>query len=91
VPDEVHCRLTARAAGQERSINALATEILDAAADADAGHRQVWPPARAAGLGILRERRAPQLSPRRRDRIPASTKGIGPILDPLLDDERDRT
>ena len=35
VPDDVHRRLAARAVREGRSVNAVATEILDAAADAD--------------------------------------------------------
>src|SRR5665213_3021960 len=55
VPDDVHRRLTARAAREGRSVNAVATEILDAAADADVGDRRARLRARAAGLGVVRE------------------------------------
>ncbi|MGH9120950.1 MAG: hypothetical protein ACRDYC_03250, partial [Acidimicrobiales bacterium] len=73
-----------------RSLNAVATEILDAAADADEGDRRARLRARAATLGILRPTAAPPLGSARRSRILASTRGTGPILDRLLAEERDR-
>lgn len=91
VPDEVHRRLAARAARDGRSVNAVATEILDAAADADEGDRRARLRARAAALGVLRAVRAAQVTPARRRRIVASTRGTGPIVDRLLVDERERT
>ncbi|MGO9559550.1 MAG: FitA-like ribbon-helix-helix domain-containing protein [Acidimicrobiales bacterium] len=91
VPDEVHRRLTARAARDGRSVNSLATEILDAAVDADEGDRRARLRAKAAGRGVLRETPAAPVSPARRRRVVASTVGTGAVLDKLLDDERDRT
>jgi plasmid stability protein len=89
VPDELHRRLTARAARDRRSVNAVATEILDASADADVGDRRSFVRARAASLGILREASAEKISAAQRRRVIASTKGIGPIVDRLLAEERD--
>ena len=91
VPDDVHRRLAARAAREGRSVNAVATEILDAAADADVGDRRARLRARAAGLGVVRDLPAGNVSAARRRRIIASTKGLGPVADRLLADERDRT
>ncbi len=91
VPDDVHRRLAARAAREGRSVNAVATEILDAAADADVGDRRARLRARAAGLGVVRELAASNVSAARRHRIIASTDGLGPLADRLLADERDRT
>jgi plasmid stability protein len=91
VPDEVHRRLAARAARDGRSVNALATEILDAAADADEGDRRARLRARAAVLGLSRATQFPSVGQARRRRIVASTKGTGAILDRLLAEERDRT
>ncbi len=91
VPDEVHRRLTARAARDGRSVNAVATEILDAAADADEGDRRARLRARAASLGILHEVSAEPVTPARRRRVISSTRGTGPVLDRLLAEERDRT
>lgn len=71
-------------------MNSLATEILDAAADADQGDRRARLRARAATLGILEGTHAKQVSQGRRRRIVDSTGGIGPILDQLLADERER-
>lgn len=90
VPDGVHRRLAARAAREGRSVNALATEILDAAADADEGDRRARLRARAATLGVLRASPAPSVGTSRRRRIVASTEGTGPVLDRLLSEERDR-
>ncbi|MCA1708325.1 MAG: Arc family DNA-binding protein, partial [Actinobacteria bacterium] len=90
MPDEVHRRLAARAARDGRSVNSVATEILDAAADADEGDRRARLRARAATLGILRATSTEQVSRNRRRRVIASTKGIEPILDQLLAEDRGR-
>ena len=90
VPDEVHRRLTARAARDGRSVNSVATEILDAAADADEGDRRERLRARAATLGILRATPAKPVTAARHRRVIASTRGIGPVLDQLLAEERER-
>ncbi|MGH9045572.1 MAG: FitA-like ribbon-helix-helix domain-containing protein [Acidimicrobiales bacterium] len=90
VPDEVHRRLTARAVRDGRSVNAVATEILDAAADADQGDRRARLRARAATLGIIRATPAKPVSASRRRRIVASTRGVGAVLDQLLAEERER-
>ncbi|MGH9058162.1 MAG: FitA-like ribbon-helix-helix domain-containing protein [Acidimicrobiales bacterium] len=91
MPDHVHRRLAGRAARDGRSVNAVATEILDAAADADEGDRRARLRARAATLGVLRTAPAGPVSAARRRRIIASTRGTGAILDKLLAEERDRT
>jgi len=90
VPDDVHRRLAARAAREGRSVNAVATEILDAAADADEGDRRARVRARAAALGILRAATpARPVSPADRESIIATMKGLGPIADRLMAEERD--
>jgi plasmid stability protein len=93
VPEDLHQRIAARAAREGRSMNAVASAILDASVDADLGA----PPtpqerlrARAAALGMLREFDAPQVSEAERKRIIASTRGIGPIVDRLIDEDRGR-
>jgi plasmid stability protein len=94
VPDDVHRRLAERAAAEHRSLNALATELLDRGVDSSAGaserSRLV---ARARRLGLLAE--APNDEPpadidptRARDAAAKASKGIGPLLDDLLDDGR---
>lgn len=90
VPDELHGRLKARAVRAGRSVNAVATEILDAAVDADEGDRRTRLQARATALGVLQPTSAPPVRPARRHRILASTRGLGPVLDRLLAEERER-
>ncbi|MEB3032059.1 FitA-like ribbon-helix-helix domain-containing protein [[Mycobacterium] nativiensis] len=90
IPEELHRRLVARAARDGRSLNALATEILDAAAEADSDDRRARVRAAAAASGALRTASAPTVSPARRQRILASTRGLGAQLDRLLADERER-
>lgn len=90
VPETVHRRLTARAAREGRSVNAVATEILDAAADADSGDRQARLRAAAVAAGNLHTVGARPVSAARRERIIASTIGLGPQADRLLAEERDR-
>ena len=90
VPDELHGRLAARAARDNRSVNAVATEILDASADTDLGDRRSRLRALAASLGVLRDLPAGKVSATRRGRVITSTKGTGPILDQLLTGERER-
>jgi|GEM_PF-625225 len=90
VPEELHRRLVARAAREGRSLNAVATEILDAAAEADSGDRRARVRAAAAASGALRPLTARPLSAVRRQRAIASTRGLGAQLDRLLTDERDR-
>lgn len=90
VPEELHRRLMARAAREGRSLNAVATEILDAAAEADAGDRRARVRAAAAASGALRPLTAGPVSVARRQRAIASTRGLGGQLDRLLDEERER-
>ncbi len=90
VPDDIHRRLTAGAARAGRSVNAFATEILDAAVDPESGDRRGRLRARAGTIGLLRETPAPPVSAARRRRIISSTRGAGPVLDRLLAEERER-
>jgi plasmid stability protein len=54
VSDDLHRRITARAAREGKSVNAWATDLLDATADADvAEDRQARADAKAAALGML--------------------------------------
>ncbi|MGH8909283.1 MAG: FitA-like ribbon-helix-helix domain-containing protein [Egibacteraceae bacterium] len=90
VPDDAHQRLAARAAREGRGVNALATEILDSAVDADQGDRRARLRAKAAAAGMLRAVQAPPVDARARQRVLESMRGIGPIVDRLLAQERDR-
>ena len=104
VPEDLHRRIRARAAREGRSMNAVAGAILDASADADLGpltHPPTHPPnptltpqerlrERARALGMLSE--APPARPvskAERDRIIASTRGIGKVLDRIIAEDRE--
>jgi HicB family len=90
VPEDLHRRLAGRAKRERRSLNAVATEILDAAADADRGDRGARLRAAAAAAGTLSPTQARRVSAARRRRIIESTRGLGQQVDRLLDEERDR-
>jgi hypothetical protein len=97
VPEDLHRRLAARAAREGRSMNAVAGAILDASTDLDLGippNPPLTPQerlrARARALGMLSEIPARPVSKAERERIIASTRGIGPILDRLIDEDRGR-
>jgi plasmid stability protein len=90
VPEDIHRRLAARAAREGRSLNAVATEILDAAADADSGDRRTQLRAAAVAMGTLRHINGRPVSADRRRRIIESTRGLGPQVDRLLTQERER-
>jgi plasmid stability protein len=90
VPEHIHRRLAARAAREGRSLNAVATEILDAAADADIGDRRARLRAAAAAAGTLRTVNARPVSAAQRRRITELTRGLGPQIDRLLARERER-
>ena len=90
VPEEIHRRLAARARREGRSINAVATDILDAAAESDQGDRRTRLRAAAAAAGTLRPIQARRVSAARRRRVIASTRGLGRQVDRLLARERER-
>jgi plasmid stability protein len=90
VPEDVHRRLAARAKREGRSLNSVATEILDKAADSDRGDRRARLRASAAAAGVLRETEGRRVSAARRRRIIESTRGIGAQVDRLLAQERAR-
>jgi plasmid stability protein len=90
VPDHLHQRLAARAGREGRSVNALATEILDAAADADQGDRRSRLRAKAVATGMLRATSSGRVDPSRRRRILASAAGAGRQLDRILAEGRGR-
>ncbi len=96
VPEDLHRRLAARAVREGRSMNAVAGAILDASTDADMGTPPAPQPtpqerlrARARALGMLSEVPAAPMSKAERERIIASTRGIGPILDRLIAEDRE--
>jgi plasmid stability protein len=89
VPDDLHARLAARAADAGQSVNALATQILDAHVDDSAAAGRDRLRARARQLGILVElpSSAP-VTPERRQAAIDAMRGVGPIIDQLLADGR---
>ncbi len=91
VPEDLHRRLKARAERERRSVNAVATEILDAVADTDQGDRRARLRAAAAAAGTLHSTQARRVSAARRRRIVESTRGLGEQVDRLLAQERERT
>ncbi len=67
----------------------MANEILDSAIDADEGDRRTRLHARATALGVVQSATRPVVSTPRRRRMVASTKGIGPVFDRLVAEERE--
>lgn len=93
VPDDVHQRLAQRAAAEHRSVNALATELLDRAVDVGAGaSERSRIVAKARRLGLLADVTAEpgafvDVAEAHAAAIEAS-RGFGPVLDRLLDEGR---
>jgi plasmid stability protein len=90
VPEDIHRRLVARARREGRSINAVATAILDAAAESDQGDRRTRLRAAAAAAGTHQPVQARRVSAARRRRVIASTRGLGQQVDRLLAQDRER-
>jgi plasmid stability protein len=92
VPEDLHKRLAARAGREGRSINAVATELIELMINADPGDRRARLRAKAAALGIWRPVAAPEkrLTPEEREKAIESTRGIGPIVDAYLEESRGR-
>jgi plasmid stability protein len=91
VPDEMHQRLAARARREGRSVNAIANEILDSAADVDLGSDQDRLRARAVALGILaRPHGRPSDSMMSREEALDALSSVHETADELLDVERGR-
>jgi len=92
IPPELHVRLVAQAKREGRSVNALANELLDLHVEVDPSDLRTSVRARAAALGILhrRPRIGPSLTPEERERAIESTRGLGPVLDQILDEDRNR-
>lgn len=90
VPEDLHRRLALRAGREGRSMNAVATEILDALPDVEQPDRRARLRAAAATAGMLRTTAPSRVSAPARARILGSTRGLGAQVDRLLADERDR-
>jgi len=76
-------------------MNAVAGAILDASTDADLGAPPTPPTpqerlrARARAMGMLSEVPARPVSKAERERIIASTRGIGKVLDRIIAEDRE--
>jgi plasmid stability protein len=90
VPEDLHRRLALRAGREGRSMNAVATEILDAVSEGEQADRRARLRAAAAAAGMLRATPPSRMSAARRSRIVGSTRGLGQHVDRLLADERER-
>jgi plasmid stability protein len=88
VPDDLHARLVERAQRSGRSLNTVATEILDRGVADESSDSRAALRARARRLGVLASRPAAPMSPADRSAAIGSTRGIGPVLDDLLADGR---
>jgi hypothetical protein len=89
VPDELHARLTAAARERGTSVNALANDILDDTVPRPALDERTRLRDKARRLGILVERPSTRrMSAEAREAALASTQGIGPVLDKILEDGR---
>ncbi|WP_405055884.1 type II toxin-antitoxin system HicB family antitoxin [Kribbella sp. NBC_01505] len=90
VPDDLHARLTARAQEQGRSVNTLATELLDHLIEEDSASVRRRLRAKAHQMGVLAEPHAPRrtLSPAERRAALDSARGLGQVVDEILEDGR---
>jgi plasmid stability protein len=87
IDEDLHARLKRRAASEGRSMNALVTDALEAVVKpGDLGEEMRR---RAAARGIkFAEHDAPPSDPARRAAVIARTRGLGPMVDELLEYER---
>lgn len=90
VPDELHRALTLRAEREGRSVNALATEVLAAAASVNPDSRRDRLRLRATTLGILPvdDVYAASMSDAEHRAAIASMRGSGPRIDAILSEGR---
>lgn len=90
VPEDLHRRLALRAGREGRSMNAVATEILNTLPEGEQPDRRARLRAAAAAAGTLRTTTNSRVSSSQRARALASTRGLGQHVDRLLSDERER-
>lgn len=94
VPDELHQRLSQRAEREGRSVNALATEVLAVAASVDPGSRRDRLRLRVAMLGLASPDgpyRAGATTAAERQHAIESMRGIGQVVDSIIDEGRRNT
>lgn len=90
IPEDLHARLTAQAHANGESVNALATATLEATFSAERLTERERVRLRARAAGMLAET-APgsQLLDGEYDAAVQSLRGLGPVLDEILDEERE--
>lgn len=89
IPEDLHSRLTAQARANGESVNALATSTLEATFSQErlTERDRVRLRARAAGLVPHITSATPLTDSEYRHAV-QSLRGLGPVLDEILDDER---
>jgi hypothetical protein len=91
VSDDLHRRITARAAREGLSVNAWANHLLGAVVDADvAEDRQARLRARAATQGMLVRIDAPPLSDEERRLGRAALRALAPEMLRIIEEDRTR-
>jgi plasmid stability protein len=88
VPDELHSRLAARARHEGRSVNVIATEMLDTSVAAESGSARDVIRARAASRGLLRSIDPPATVPPSIDVVVKKFRRITKTASELIDEQR---
>jgi plasmid stability protein len=88
VPDELHQRLADRARHEGRSVNAIATEMLDTSVAAESGSPRDVLRARAAARGLLRNVAAPASAPPSIEVVVKAFRNVRLTAEELIDEQR---
>ena len=88
VPDELHARLTARARHEGRSVNVIATEMLDTSVAAESGSARDLVRARAAARGLLRSIDPPTTIPPPINVVTKTFRRVTKTASELIDEQR---
>jgi plasmid stability protein len=88
VPDELHRRLADRARHEGRSVNAIATEMLDTSVAAESGSARDVLRARAAARGLLRTLAAPASEPPSIEEVVTAFRKVRLTATELVDEQR---
>lgn len=90
VSDDLHRRITARAAREGKSVNGWVGDLLDVSVDADIGDRQARANAKAAALGMLVKIDVPPLDEEARERGRKALQELAPEIVRILEEDRNR-
>jgi plasmid stability protein len=88
VPDELHQRLADRARHEGRSVNVIATEMLDTSVAAESGSAGDVLRARAAARGLLRAVAVPATEPPPIEVVVKAFRKVRVTAAELIDDQR---